>query len=402
MWVAISSIATAFCSLFIGFRRSRSFGLPMQADERARIEPRLLLAPTCLGLLRRSDRSPAPRVSGGAFCSAECSRSRRVAQAPLSGGGLAGQFARAARVDLDAGTHRRGHRDRAQVAAFGDGRLGAHELLDDGGVVLEQLLLVEAGLADHEVHDRGAVGAVLDLAGLGLLDGLGDVHRDGADFRVGHLAGGAEDAPEATDDGHHVGRGDGDVELVEALLDPFGQVIAADDVGAGAFGLGNLRALREDDDLDVLADAVGQRDRAAQLLVGVAHVQPGAHVDLDRLVELCVGEAAHERDGLGRLVPALAVDLAEVLGVALAVRAHEATSTPIERAVPAMILAAWSTSWALRSASFRSAISRSWACVIVTTLTLLGSPERLLIFIAWRISTAAGGVFVMNVNERSS
>src|SRR6185437_2248857 len=52
-----------------------------------------------------------------------------------------------------------------------------------------------------------------------------------------------------------------------------------------------------------------------------------------------------------------------------------ATSTPIERAVPAMILTASSTSWALRSGSLRSAISRNWASVMVPTLLRLGSPE---------------------------
>jgi len=38
----------------------------------------------------------------------------------------------------------------------------------------------------------------------------------------------------------------------------------------------------------------------------------------------------------------------------------------------------------------------------VPTLVRFGSPEPLLILIAWRISTAAGGVLVTNVNERSS
>ena len=69
------------------------------------------------------------------------------------------------------------------------------------------------------------------------------------------------------------GRGDGDVEVVEAVLDPLGQVLAADDVGAGLLGLAGLVALGEDGDLDLLAEPVGQRDRAAQLLVGVADVQ---------------------------------------------------------------------------------------------------------------------------------
>ena len=78
------------------------------------------------------------------------------------------------------------------------------------------------------------------------------------------------------------------------------------------------------------------------------------------------------------------------------------TSTPIERAVPAMIFAAWSTSCAFRSASFFSAIWRTWASVIVPTLVRFGSPEPFSMPIAWRISTAAGGVLVTKVNERSS
>ena len=59
-------------------------------------------------------------------------------------------------------------------------------------------------------------------------------------------------------------------------------------------------------------------------------------------------------------------------------------------------------SWAFRSASLRSAISRSWAWVIVPTFVRLGSPEPLPMRSACLISTAAGGVLVTNVNERSS
>jgi hypothetical protein len=57
---------------------------------------------------------------------------------------------------------------------------------------------------------------------------------------------------------------------------------------------------------------------------------------------------------------------------------------------------------ALRSLSFFSAIARTCSCVIVPTFVRLGSPEPFSIPMAWRMSTAAGGVFVMKVNERSS
>src|ERR1700722_1265504 len=54
------------------------------------------------------------------------------------------------RVDGNAGPHRRGERDLPQVAALGGGRLEPDYLVDRGGVVLQQRLLVEGGLADDE------------------------------------------------------------------------------------------------------------------------------------------------------------------------------------------------------------------------------------------------------------
>ena len=260
--------------------------------------------------VHRPPRRACPRVcaraAGGLRMASKVSVSYAAAAAVAR---LLEDVAGTGRVDLDARAHGRGEGDRAQVAALGRRGLGADELLDDGGVVLQQLALVEARLADRQVDDRGAVGAVLDLAGLGLLDRLGDVHRHRADLRVGHLALRAEDAAEAADDRHHVRRRDRDVEVGEALLDALGEVLGADDVGAGLLGLVGLVALGEDGDVDVLAEAVGQRDRAAQLLVGVADVQAGAHVDLDGLVELRALELLDQRDRLGGRVLALAVDL---------------------------------------------------------------------------------------------
>src|SRR3954466_14934110 len=357
LW-AISAIAAAFCSWF-------------------------------MRLLRRTYEPPA--VFGG------------TVRLRVGRGGRLRIRSCAGRVDLDARTHGRGQRDRLEVAALGPRRLRADDLLEQGHVVAQQRAVVEARLADRQVDVGGAVRAVLDLAGLGLLHGLGDIHRHRADARVGHLALRAEDAAQAADDRHEVGRRDGHVEVGEAALDALGEVLGAHDVGAGLLGLARLVALGEDGDRDVLAQAVGQRDGAAQLLVGVADVEARADVDLDRLVELRRLGRLDERDGLGGRVLVLAVDLPARLGELLAVLGHQTTtSTPIERAVPAMILIAASTSLALRSGSFFSAIARSWSCVIRPTFSRCGSPEPFSMLIAWRISTAAGGVLVTKVNERSS
>src|SRR5436305_14774189 len=72
------------------------------------------------------------------------------------------------------------------------------------------------------------------------------------------------------------------------------------------------------------------------------------------------------------------------------------------RAVPATIFIAASTSRAFRSSSFVSAICCTCARVSRPTFSRFGSPEPFSRLSASLISTAAGGVFVMNVNERSS
>ena len=188
-----------------------------------------------------------------------------------------------------------------------------------------------------------------------------DVHGHGPDLGVRHLAGGTEDPAEAADHRHQVGGRDRDVEVVEAILDPLREVLGADHVGTRLLGLARLVALREHRDLDVLAEPVGQRDRAAQLLVRVADVQPGAHVHLDGLVELHARELLDQRHRLGGRVLALAIEALLGVLICLSVMSHNpyTTSTPIERAVPAMIFAAASISPAFRSFIFFSAIWRS-------------------------------------------
>ena len=111
-----------------------------------------------------------------------------------------------------------------------------------------------------------------------------------------------------------------------------GEVLGADDVGAGLLGLARLVALGEHGDLDVLAEAVRERDRPAQLLVGVADVQPGAHVDLDGLVELRALELLDERDRLGGRVLALAVEALLGVEVCLAVLCQLLTHLHAHRA----------------------------------------------------------------------
>src|SRR6201996_7271244 len=78
------------------------------------------------------------------------------------------------------------------------------------------------------------------------------------------------------------------------------------------------------------------------------------------------------------------------------------TLMPIERAVPAMIFSAASMVVAFRSGIFVSAICRSCAAVSEPTLVTCGSALPLSTPAAFLISSGAGGVLVMKVNDRSS
>ena len=102
-----------------------------------------------------------------------------------------------------------------------------------------------------------------------------------------------------------------------------------------------------------------ERDGPANQLVGLPGVDPEAERDLDRLVELRLRELFEQAHRLDRRILALPVDALEGDAKPLARTTHADTSTPIERAVPAMMRMACSTSFALRSAILRSAICRS-------------------------------------------
>ena len=98
---------------------------------------------------------------------------------------------------------------------------------------------------------------------------------------------------------------------VQPSSDFLGEIVATDEIGAGRLRVAGLLALGEDRDGDVLAEPVGQCQGAAQLLLGVADVDPEQHVQLDRLVEVGACGLLDQRDGLGRRVGMVTLDFAD-------------------------------------------------------------------------------------------
>src|SRR5699024_3980359 len=113
-----------------------------------------------------------------------------------------------------------------------------------------------------------------------------------------------------------------------------------------------------------LAGAVGQHDGAADLLVGVAGVHAQLHVELHGLIELGGGGLDDQIHGLRGVIQVRLVDLlCAVLILFSSTRIsillpYSPTTTPMERALPAIMLMAASMLAAFRSRILVSAILR--------------------------------------------
>ena len=156
-----------------------------------------------------------------------------------------------------------GDRQVLEVLALRGARAGAVHGVHQRGEVVQQHVLLEAGLAERDMDDAALVDLELDAAGLDLLDRALEIEGDRARLGVRHQAAAAKDAAEASDHAHHVRRGERDVEVQVAGLDLLHEVLAADLVGAGVQRLTRLVALREHKDADGLAHAMRQHDGAA-------------------------------------------------------------------------------------------------------------------------------------------
>src|SRR5687767_1419175 len=148
---------------------------------------------------------------------------------------------------------------------------------------------------------------------------------------------------------------------------------------------------------------MGEYHRPPYHLVGVPGVHPEVDGDIHRLVELGEGGVLHQGHRIRNRVLPHPIDLGHRRAELLSPRGHQSTtSSPMDRAVPAIMRMALSRLAALRSAILISAIFLTWARVTRPTLIRLGCPLPFSIPASLSRRFGAGGVLVMNVKVRSA
>src|SRR5919112_4103694 len=148
---------------------------------------------------------------------------------------------------------------------------------------------------------------------------------------------------------------------------------------------------------------MGEHHRSTHDLIGVPRIDAQIDCHVNRLIELRERRVLHQGHGLGNRILPGPVDLGDSAPELLSPRGHQSTtSSPIERAVPAIIRIALSRSEALRSAILISAIFLTWARVTRPTLVRLGCPLPFSIPASLSRRLGAGGVLVIKVKVRSA
>ena len=141
-------------------------------------------------------------------------------------------------------------------------------------------------------------------------------------FGAGHHSPRAQHTAQPANHPHHIRCGQYDVKIKPAILDPLGQIFAADIVGTGLLGRADAIGAGKDHNTHHATGAVGKRHHAPHLLVGVTGVNTGAQMHLHRLIELGRGAVPHQVNGFSRLVLCIPVDLTTRCVVALAMFGH--------------------------------------------------------------------------------
>ena len=212
--------------------------------------------------------------------------------------------------------------------------------------------------------DVGLIDTIFNLTGFNIGDCLGNIHGDGSALGVRHQALRTKNTTDTTDNAHHIGGSYADIESKPVLgLDLLDHILIAYEISACFECFTSLITLCKDENANGLAGTVGENDCAADLLVSVTGVNAQTDMSFNGFVELSLSGGENDFDTLFGIIKLLSVDSLHAFSILLAMlhirylAYQSTTTTPMLRAVPAIMLIAASRLAALRSGILSSAIS---------------------------------------------
>ena len=143
------------------------------------------------------------------------------------------------------------------------------------------------------MNDVCLVKTILDLTSLSFLNSLSYIRGNSTSLGVRHKASRTEDLTESTNNTHHVGSCDNNLEVHPAAVDLSNGVVVSDVVSASVLGSLLLVSLAEYQGAYLLTGTVGQNNCASDLLVSVTGVNAQTNVQLNGLVELSLCSLAY-------------------------------------------------------------------------------------------------------------
>ena len=170
------------------------------------------------------------------------------------------------------------------------------------------------------MDDICLVQTVLDLTGFDVVDCLGDIHCDRSGLRVRHESLGTEHFTETSDDAHHIGSRNDDIEIQPSLfLDLGDQLFAADKVCSCSLRLVQLGSLCKYQYTNLLSGSVRENDCTTDLLIRMTGVTGSSDMNLNRLVKFRGCALFHQLTSLCGFVELCSVNPFGSFGIFLSV-----------------------------------------------------------------------------------
>src|SRR5574344_2271640 len=250
------------------------------------------------------------------------------------------------------------------------------------------------------MDDSSLVCAVLCASFLELCNCILNVCSNSSCLRVRHKTFAAKYHTKTTNVFHHIRGSNGDIKVCPTTLYLFDVLCIASVCCTSIESFLFAVFLAEYQNAFLSFELIREHECVAN---GLVLVKFKANMSFYSLIEVYIVKVFDKLASFSNFIMFCCIVLFERVAVFLSVFhfVMPSTSTPMLRAVPAMIFFAASMSFALMSGIFCFAISSRLFCDKVPILSRSGLPEPFLAPIAFLIRTAAGGVLRINVKDLS-